>query len=208
MAPALVAAQIDAVFEDMRVDAIKIGMLASAPVARTVAARLRHHGARRIVLDPVLAATTGTPLLHADALAVLREELLPMAELLTPNLVEAAVLLGEPAATDLAAMQASATRLRALGPAWVLLKGGHLAGPHSPDLLLGGDRARVFDAPRIDARGDRGTGCTLAAAIAALLPTRPMPDAVAGAKRYLEEALRASAQLSVGRIRRPLQHCV
>ena len=208
MPAALVAAQIDAVFADARVDAVKIGMLATAPIARVVAARLRHHSARHIVLDPVLAATAGARLLDTDALAVVRDELMPLADLLTPNLAEAAALLAAPAATDLAAMQACAARLHALGPAWVLLKGGHLGGADSPDLLYGADGPQVFHAPRICARGDRGTGCTLAAAIAALRPTQPMPAAVAAGKRYLEAALRASGQLAVGRHRRPLQHRV
>lgn len=208
MPAALVAAQIDAAFEDARIDAVKIGMLATAPIARIVAARLRRHRARHIVLDPVLAATAGARLLDADALCVLRDELLPLAELLTPNLAEAAVLLDLPMAGDLPAMQATAARLHATGPAWVLLKGGHLGGAGSPDVLHGADGARVFHAPRLCAHGDRGTGCTLAAAIAALRPRQSMPAAVSAGKRYVEAALRASGQLAVGRDRAPLQHRV
>jgi len=208
LAPALVAAQLDAVFEDARVDAVKIGMLATAPIARAVAARLRHHRAPRVVLDPVLAASVGTPLLADDALAVLRDELLPLASVLTPNLAEAATLLGEAPAIDLDTMRASAARLHAHGPAWVLLKGGHLPGPRSPDVLSGVDGLHVFDAPRLTVRGDRGTGCTLASAIAALLPTHPVPAAVEAARRYLRQALDASGELSAGRTRGPLQHAV
>ena len=208
LSPALVAAQLDAVFEDVRVDAVKIGMLATAPIARTVAARLRGHRAPRIVLDPVLGASVGARLLAHDALAVLRDELLPLASVITPNLAEAAALLGGAPATDLASMRDDAARLHAQGPAWVLLKGGHLAGPRSPDVLLGGDGMRVFDAPRLAVRGDRGTGCTLASAIAALLPSRPVPMAIEAAKRYVMLALGASGELSVGRTRSPLQHAV
>ena len=206
MPASLVAAQIDAAFEDARIGAVKIGMLANASIARAVAERLRHHRARHVVLDPVLVATAGARLLDADGLHVLRGELLPLAELVTPNLAEAAALLARPAATDLAAMQRSASRLRAFGSAWVLLKGGHLGGATSPDLLQGAEGARVFHAPRQHARGERGTGCTLAAGIAALRTARPMPDAVAAAKRYVEAAMRASDQLTVGRGRGPLQH--
>lgn len=208
MSPALVAAQIDAAFEDARIDAVKIGMLATAAIARVVAARLRRHRARHVVLDPVMAATAGARLLDVDALAVLRRELLPLAELLTPNLAEAAVLLDEPMAGDLCAMQATAARLHATGPAWVLLKGGHLGGAGSPDVLHGADGARILRAPRLGAHGDRGTGCTLAAAIAALRPMHPMPAAVSVGKRYVEAALRASGQLAVGRDRAPLHHGV
>ena len=126
--PAFVAEQIDAIFADVRVDAVKIGMVATAEIATAIADRLRHHGARNIVLDPVMVAKSGHHLLREDAVAALRDTLVPMARVITPNLPEAGVLIGAPAPATLADMQRAVRELHRLGPQWVLLKGGHLTG--------------------------------------------------------------------------------
>lgn len=203
---ALVADQVNAVFDDVRVDAVKLGMLAEAGTVRAVAAVLRAREARHVVLDPVLLASTGDALAGAGMVAALREAMLSQVELLTPNLAEAAALLDEDTAGDVDAMVAQAQRLRALGPAWVLLKGGHLGGVRSPDVLAGADGVQVFDAPRIPTRAGHGTGCTLASAVAALRPRHAMPVAVALAKDYLHAALHAADQLQVGHGSGPLHH--
>ena len=126
--PAFVAEQIDAIFADVRVDAVKIGMVATAEIAAAIADRLRHHASRNIVLDPVMVAKSGHHLLREDAVAALRDTLVPMARVITPNLPEAGVLLGEPEPATLADMQRAVRDLHRLGPEWVLLKGGHLTG--------------------------------------------------------------------------------
>jgi hydroxymethylpyrimidine/phosphomethylpyrimidine kinase len=203
---ALVAAQATAVFDDVRVDAVKLGMLAEADTVRAVAAVLRARAARHVVLDPVLRASSGDTLAGAGMVAALREALLPQVELLTPNLAEAAALLDCAPAGALDAMVEQAQRLRALGPAWVLLKGGHLGGDRSPDVLAGPEGVDVFDAPRILTRAGHGTGCTLAAAIAALRPCHSMQSAVVRAKDYLQAALAAADRLQVGHGSGPLHH--
>ena len=173
--PAFVAAQIDSVFSDLAVNAVKIGMLSNAAVIEAVAAGLERHGARMVVLDPVMVATSGDALLAADAVETLRRALLPRALLVTPNLPEAAALLNEPVAEDEEAMRAQAERLLALGARAVLVKGGHGGGPESVDLFLdAAGRLERFAAPRVDTANTHGTGCTLSSAIAAGL-ARGMP---------------------------------
>lgn len=202
-----VAAQIDTLFADARVDAVKIGMVNTAEVAIAVADRLARHRPPAIVLDPVMVAKSGDPLLAPDAVAALRDRLLPLADVITPNLPEAGVLLDEAPARDLAGMHAAAPRLLALGPTHVLLKGGHLNGADSPDLLIGPKAPRELSAPRIATKNSHGTGCTLSAAIAALIPQRPdIETAIADAKAYLTEALRQSERLDVGRGHGPVHH--
>lgn len=205
--PDFVAAQIDAVFDDVRVDAVKIGMVANAGIIRAVADRLRAHRAQNVVFDPVMVAKSGDPLLDQQAVAALRAELVPLATVITPNLPEAAVLLDRSGGWTAEAMDEALPALRALGPDWVLLKGGHLAGSHeSTDLLSGPSGTQSFSAPRIATKNDHGTGCTLSAAIAALLPRMPMEQAVARAKSYLQGALVAADQLDVGQGHGPLHH--
>ncbi|SOC06981.1 bifunctional hydroxymethylpyrimidine kinase/phosphomethylpyrimidine kinase [Rhodobacter maris] len=206
LAPELVADQIDAVLEDVRIDAVKIGMIANAGIAEAVADRLRHHGARNIVLDPVMVAKSGHALLDPEAVFALRERLVPLAAVITPNLPEAAVLLNRPDDWSLDAMKAALPALLALGSDYVLLKGGHLAGEDSTDLLAGPEGTRAFTAPRIRTTCDHGTGCTLSSAIAALLPHHPMPEAVARAKAYLQAALAQGHRLEVGRGHGPVHH--
>lgn len=203
---ALVAAQVAAVFDDVRVDAVKLGMLAEADTVRAVADELRRRSAHHVILDPVLRASSGQTLARVGVLDALRDSLLPQVELLTPNLIEAAALLGCEPAIDLCAMKAQAQQLCSLGPAWVLLKGGHLEGTRSPDVLAGSGELHVFDAPRINTTADHGTGCTLSAAITALRPIAGMSSAIARAKIYLQEALMAADRLDVGSGHGPLLH--
>jgi hydroxymethylpyrimidine/phosphomethylpyrimidine kinase len=204
--PAFVAEQIDAIFADVRVDAVKIGMVATAEIAAAIADRLRHHGTGNVVLDPVMVAKSGHHLLQADAVAVLRDVLVPMAQLITPNLPEAGVLLGGAEPASLADMQQAVRALYRLGPPWVLLKGGHLSGAESTDLLFDGSTVAELPARRIATQNTHGTGCTLSSAIAALLPRFDTVEAVRRAKSYLTEAIAASGQLSVGGGHGPVQH--
>jgi hydroxymethylpyrimidine/phosphomethylpyrimidine kinase len=204
--PQLVADQIDAVFEDVRVDAVKIGMVATAALAETIAAALKRHGADKVVLDPVMIATSGTRLLRPDAVEAVRDLLIPLSTVITPNLPEAEVLLGAEPSWSLDEMRVRVKDLHRLGCRWVLLKGGHLAGPESVDLLYDGQRTVELTAPRIVTRNDHGTGCTLSSAIAALLPHETVEASVRGAKRYLSGALAAGGMLDVGHGRGPLHH--
>ncbi len=205
--PAFVGDQIDAVFEDVRIDAVKIGMIANARIAETIADRLRHHGARNIVLDPVMMATSGHALIDENATVAVRELLVPLATLITPNLPEAAVLLTREIDWTAEAMRAVLPDLEALGSEWVLLKGGHLqSSAESTDFLHGHGDTITLSAPRIMTRNDHGTGCTLSSAIAALLPSRGMVQGVREAKAFLQDALAASGALDVGHGHGPVHH--
>ncbi len=205
--PAFVASQIDAVFADVRVDAVKIGMLASAGIIGAVAGALERHRPPSVVLDPVMVSKSGARLLEADAVAALRERLLPMADLVTPNLPEAADLLGEPEAASREAMPALAGRLAALGPGAVLLKGGHLGGTESPDCLATAEGHHWLEGARIATPNTHGTGCTLSSAIAARLALgHGLPEAVRDAKAYLSDAIAASGMLEVGSGSGPVHH--
>lgn len=205
---AFVTAQLDAVFQDIHIDAVKIGMLANAGIVRAVAAALSRYQPARIVLDTVMLSKNGHALLAPDAVAALRDELLPLAGLVTPNLDEAAALVGADArAVDEAGMRQQGEALRALGARAVLMKGGHLGGAESPDWLIDDTGAYRLGAERIDVRHTHGTGCTLSAAIAALIPQRPdWLGAVTDAKAYLVGALRESTRLRVGTGIGPLHH--
>jgi hydroxymethylpyrimidine/phosphomethylpyrimidine kinase len=204
--PAFVAEQIDAIFADVRVDAVKIGMVATAAIAAAIADRLRHHAARNIVLDPVMVAKSGHHLLHEDAVAALRGQLVPLANVVTPNLPEAGVLLGSAPPETLADMQHAVRELHRLGPRWVLLKGGHLSGEQSTDLLFDGTTVTELPGRRIDTLNTHGTGCTLSSSIAALLSRYDMVEAVRRAKAYLTAAIAASDRLSVGSGHGPVHH--
>lgn len=205
LSPAIVRAQMEAVFDDLPVGAVKIGMLGDPAVIRAVANGLRGRGVP-VVLDPVMVAKSGDRLLAADALAALRCELLPMANVLTPNLPEAADLLDLPAAADLSARRAQGRALLDLGPDWVLMKGGHTDGPVCHDLLLG-PQPLDLAAPRIATRNTHGTGCTLSAAIAAgLAQGLTVPKAVARAHGWLHRAIAAADQLRVGSGHGPVHH--
>jgi hydroxymethylpyrimidine/phosphomethylpyrimidine kinase len=206
MDPDFVAEQIDAVFDDVRVDAVKIGMVASAEIVSAIADRLVYHGATNVVLDPVMVAKSGDHLLLPDAVDTLRQRLVPLSTIMTPNLPEAAVLLDAPEATDLEEMRVAILRLADLESEWTLLKGGHLQGDESVDILTGPGLSLELRAPRIETRNSHGTGCTLAAAIAALLPRMPVDDAVRQAKAYLSEALAHADELQVGQGHGPVHH--
>ncbi len=205
--PEFIAQQIDAVFDDIRIDAVKIGMLSRPEVIEAVAAGLIRHGVAKLVLDPVMVAKSGDRLLAPEAVATLRERLLPLATLITPNLPEAAVLLAEDPITAESEMADACRRLLALGPEWVLLKGGHLEGPESVDLLIGGEQTQRFAAPRVATANTHGTGCTLSSAIAAgLAQGLDMIEATARAKDYVTAALQAADRLDVGAGHGPVHH--
>jgi hydroxymethylpyrimidine/phosphomethylpyrimidine kinase len=205
--PEFVTAQIDAVFSDLAIDAVKIGMLARADIITAVARGLDHHGARNVVLDPVMVASSGDRLLRGDAVDALRHELIPRAILITPNLPEAAALLGTGIAAHETDMRAQAKRLLAAGAKAVLLKGGHAQGAESADLLLDSNGVVRFAAARIATRNTHGTGCTLSAAIAAgLAKGLNLADAVREAKAYVTAAIAAADRLSIGEGRGPVHH--
>jgi hydroxymethylpyrimidine/phosphomethylpyrimidine kinase len=195
----LVAAQIDAVAEDLRPDAVKTGALGSAAIAEAVAAAAARHDLRPLVVDPVMISKHGHPLLPADAVEALRRTLLPHATLATPNLPEAAALLGGGAIPDEHAMAEAARALRALGPEAVLLKGGHGGGAEVVDLLFDGTACTWLRAPRLDTRHTHGTGCSYSAAIAARLAAG---DALAAAVRtahaWLARAIASAPGLGSG----------
>ncbi len=199
---AFVAQQIDAVFEDLGVDGVKIGMLATPELVRTVADRLRVHArpSLPIVLDPVMIAKSGARLLAEEAVAALREELLPIATIVTPNLPELARLTGRQVETESARL-AAAAEIGALGPA-VLAKGGHAEeseGDELVDLLWTAEAVHRFAQPRIATRSTHGTGCTLSSAIAARLARgEALAEAVGGAIDYLRGAIHAAQPLGQG----------
>jgi hydroxymethylpyrimidine/phosphomethylpyrimidine kinase len=196
--PDLVVAQIEAVATDMPVAAAKTGMLATAAIIRAVSDAVTRLGIRPLVVDPVMVAKSGDRLLDAAAERAYVEALFPRATLVTPNLHEAAVLLGRPIG-DLAAMRKAACDLRALGAGAVLVKGGALAGD-TVDVFCDGDRLVELPAARVDTPNVHGTGCTLSAAIAARLALgADLLDAVRGAKDYLTEGLRRSFAVGKGR---------
>jgi hydroxymethylpyrimidine/phosphomethylpyrimidine kinase len=206
--PEMVAAQIDAVLEDIGADAVKIGMLASAPIVRAVADRLRVHlggTAVPVVLDPVMIAKSGDPLLRDDAVEALIEELLPLVAVVTPNLPELARMTGLPTGTDDERLRA-ADALAACGPA-VLAKGGHAEGGEVVDLLLEGGRVHRFTHPRLHTPSTHGTGCTLSSAIAARLGAGDdLPSAVGGAIEYLHGAMAAAYPVGKGGGHGPVDH--
>lgn len=202
-----VAAQIDSVFSDVRVDALKIGMVHMADVAAVIVDRLQRHEAANIVLDPVMVAKSGDRLLDDAAIETVRDRLLPISTVVTPNLPEAGVLLGRDAPRTLDEMRDAARAIHELGPSYVLLKGGHLEGAISPDLLFGGQDVIELQANRIETKNTHGTGCTLSAAIAALLPRHSsVEEAVKEAKHYITDAIRESGQLDVGHGHGPVHH--
>jgi hydroxymethylpyrimidine/phosphomethylpyrimidine kinase len=204
--PEFVRAQLDTLLVDVRIAAIKVGMLSNAALAAVVAERLAGLGVP-VVVDPVMIAKSGDRLLDAEAIDTLRRLVLPIACVLTPNLPEAGVLLGRAAPTTVEEMRQAAADLHALGPRYVLVKGGHLTGASSPDILFDGRELTELPAPRVPTRNTHGTGCTLSAAIAALLPQRvDVPSAIRDAKAYVSAALLASDQLDVGSGHGPLHH--
>ncbi|MDO4906105.1 MAG: bifunctional hydroxymethylpyrimidine kinase/phosphomethylpyrimidine kinase [Lautropia sp.] len=204
--PDMVGAQLDSVFEDVRVDAVKIGMVGNAGIAAAIAERLARHRPPFVVFDPVMAASTRQSLMNDDDLCSIRQNLLPHVTLLTPNLSEAARLLNTSPATDLAGMRACLPALHALGVQNILFKGGHLDGLDAVDLLSTPDGIRTLTTPRIETRHGHGTGCTLSSAIAALWPYFGLEESVKRAKRFLHAALLHADELTVGHGSGPLHH--
>jgi hydroxymethylpyrimidine/phosphomethylpyrimidine kinase len=204
-APAgFVAAQIDAVAEDIPPDAVKTGMLSSAPIIEVVAEKIRQHGLRNVVIDPVMVAKSGARLLREDAVKALRESLLPLADVVTPNLPEAEDLLGRSLKSD-DDIRKAARELAATGARSVVMKGGHRDGDIVVDILFDGRDFHEFAAPRVKTTSTHGTGCTFASAIASYLAKgESVPDAVRMAKAYLTEALRAA--YPIGRGHGPVHH--
>lgn len=206
VAPGMVAGQIAAIREDIRIDAVKIGMLGSAAIAEAVAGALAGLEAP-VVLDPVMVAKGGDRLLAGDAVAAVRDRLLPMATVLTPNLPEAADLLGGAEAGNRDVMAPQAAALRALGPSAVLLKGGHLCGADCPDLLETAGDALWLEGRRHATRNTHGTGCTLSAALATGLGHgRSLAGAARMAKAYVAAAIAAAGALGVGTGHGPVHH--
>jgi hydroxymethylpyrimidine/phosphomethylpyrimidine kinase len=205
--PAMIAAQLDSVFSDLAVAAVKIGMLSSTLAIGAVAAGLDRHRAANVVLDPVMVATSGDRLLAPEAAHALTRDLLPRALVVTPNLAEAAALTGMPLAQNEDEMRAQADKLIARGANAVLIKGGHAQSPDATDLLVTRAAVARFTAPKIDTQNTHGTGCTLSAAIAAALAKgASLAEAVADAKAYVTAAIAAADELSVGHGRGPVHH--
>jgi len=203
-----VAAQMDAVLSDIGADAVKIGMLFSPELIRTVAAGLKRHDVRTVVLDPVMVAQSGDKLLQDEAIDALKTELIPLATLITPNLPEASVLLGREIATPEDARQA-VTDLAAFGCRNVLVKGGHLESGDSDDTLYLVDEQRLITlrGTRIPTRNNHGTGCTLSSAIAAgLAKGQNVETAVRSAKDYISGAIQAGAEYVIGNGHGPVHH--
>ena len=195
--PAFVARQLRSVLEDFGADAAKCGMLSTAPIIEAIADVLRERPIANLVVDPVMVAKSGDPLLRPDARQALITRMLPLALVVTPNLPEAEALTGMPV-TDRAGMEEAARRIGALGPRHVLVKGGHLKGD-AVDLLWDGRGFQEFSVPRVDSSNTHGTGCTLSAAIAAGLALgHALPDAVARAKSYVTRAIREGFQAGRG----------
>ena len=211
--PDFVTEQLETLVADVRVDAVKIGMLATAELAEAVAAFLRHHPCEVVVLDPVMVATSGDRLLAEDAVTALRA-LLPLASVVTPNLPEAAGLLGVEEAGDTEGMLEQAHALRAIGAQRVLLKGGHRrqagngsADRTATDVLVGPEGTHWLREPWVATDNTHGTGCTLSSALAALRPQRDTwLDAARDAKAWLTAALVASDELEVGHGHGPVHH--
>ncbi|HSK91068.1 MAG TPA: bifunctional hydroxymethylpyrimidine kinase/phosphomethylpyrimidine kinase [Euzebyales bacterium] len=205
--PGFVAQQIDAVLDDIGADAVKIGMLHSADIIVAVAERLAHHGVTQVVVDPVMVAAGGDRLLEDSAVDALTTDLLPLATVLTPNAPEAAVLLGRDDAAVMADLDGAARALADRGPRAVLVKGGHVPGERSVDVLWVDGAVERFTAPRIDTANTHGTGCTLSSAIAAhLAHGRTVRDSVALAKEYMTGAIEAGAAYRLGDGRGPVHH--
>jgi hydroxymethylpyrimidine/phosphomethylpyrimidine kinase len=194
---AIVAAQIDAVVDDIGADAVKTGMLLDAAIVKTVAARIRAHRLRNLVVDPVMVAKSGDLLLRKGAIAALKSKLIPLATVVTPNVPEAEELTGM-RLQRLEDFKEAARRIVAMGAQTVVIKGGHRKGP-ATDLFYDGKKFREFSAPRLRTRNTHGTGCTFAAVIAANLAKGAKPEeAVGRAKRYLTRAIAESYSIGTG----------
>jgi len=209
--PQFVRAQIDTLFADIEIHAVKLGMLGQTGIIEVVADRLGHHKPPHLVLDPVMVSKSGDLLLEQKAIGALREQLLPLATMITPNLPEAGVLLEMRSVETVREMRRVAERLRNMmthgGHRWVLVKGGHLPGNDTIDVLHDGDKMIELPGHRIPTRNTHGTGCTLSAAITALLPQlQDTPEVTKRAKDYLVQAIAHADALRVGQGHGPVHH--
>jgi hydroxymethylpyrimidine/phosphomethylpyrimidine kinase len=205
--PDFVTAQIDAVFADLDVGAVKIGMVVELGIIEAVGSALQRWRPAHVVLDPVMVATSGHQLLSSDAIAALRERLIPRATLITPNLPEAAALLDEPVATSETTIAEQGRQLLAMGCPAVLIKGGHGQGAESIDYLVSREGITPLSAPRVPTRNTHGTGCSLSSAIAAgLAKGENMASAVRDAKAFISAAIAAADRFSVGHGHGPVHH--
>jgi hydroxymethylpyrimidine/phosphomethylpyrimidine kinase len=205
--PEFVTAQMDAVFSDLSIGAVKIGMVAQAGTIEAIEAGLTRWSPKHVILDPVMVASSGDRLLAPEAVAALRSKLIPRASLITPNLPEAAALLDEPIAEGEAAIESQGKRLLELGCSAVLIKGGHGQGAESIDYLITAKAIVALAAPRIATKNTHGTGCSLSSAIAAGLAKREeMEMAVRNAKAWVSAAIAAADRLGVGQGHGPIHH--
>lgn len=203
--PAFVKDQLYAIFEDIDVAAVKIGMLGNADIVEEVANTLEHFKPAHIVLDPVMVATSGDALISSDAVGIMKKRLIPIASVITPNIPEAEKL-SRKAVLD---MEVAAQGMLSLGARAVYLKGGHLKGDMARDVLATCDGVKPYDAPRIDTQNTHGTGCTLSSAIAAFLAHgHTLDEACAKAKSYITHALSRADDLNVGHGHGPVHHGV
>jgi hydroxymethylpyrimidine/phosphomethylpyrimidine kinase len=202
-----VTAQTDAVFSDLAVGAVKIGMVAELSVIGAIAAGLAKWRPKHVVLDPVMVATSGDRLLKTDAIEALRKKLIPLASLVTPNLPEAAALLDEPIAATEGAIADQGKRLLAFGAGAVLIKGGHGRGAESIDYLVTSGGTITLSAPRLTTKNTHGTGCSLSSAVAAgLAKGEDMESAVRNAKAWISAAIASADRFSVGHGHGPVHH--
>ncbi len=209
VSPAFVKEQLETLFTDVRIDAVKIGMISDEEVIEVVAQALERYSPKFVVLDPVMVAKSGDRLMPEGVAEVLKRRLLPLATVLTPNLPEAAVLVNQPEITTREAMPSLANELLQLMQpgAWVLLKGGHLIEKEVPDLLTNGKESHTFTSARIMTKNTHGTGCTLSSALATLLPQSPsVPQATQCAKSYIANAIALADRLEVGHGHGPVHH--
>jgi hydroxymethylpyrimidine/phosphomethylpyrimidine kinase len=206
--PGFAEEQIKAVFDDIVVDAVKIGMLFSADLIQAVARRLRQFKAKNVVVDPVMVAQSGDKLLQDEAVEAIKEHLLPIADVLTPNLPEASVLLKRPI-SGFEEMKQAAADLAGFGSKSILLKAGHLAEGACNDLFYLGpeDRFLILEGERVDTRNNHGTGCTLSSAVASFLAKgQDLASAASSAKTYISSAIRAGAKYRIGHGCGPVHH--
>jgi hydroxymethylpyrimidine/phosphomethylpyrimidine kinase len=200
-------AQIDAVFSDLEIGAVKIGMVAQLASIDVIVDALKRWSPKQIVLDPVMVATSGDRLLAAEAVDALRKKLIPLATIITPNLPEAAALLDEPVAADAAAIERQGQRLLGLGCPAVLIKGGHGQGSESIDYLIRAGGSIALKAPRVATQNTHGTGCSLSSAIAAELARgAELETAVRNAKAFVSAAIASADRFTVGHGHGPIHH--
>ncbi|EIU7880956.1 bifunctional hydroxymethylpyrimidine kinase/phosphomethylpyrimidine kinase, partial [Vibrio parahaemolyticus] len=203
-----VESQLDAVFTDLNIVAVKVGMLADSNIIKVVASKIRQYQPKHLVIDPVMVATSGDLLLEQSAISTLKEELIPLADIITPNLPEGAALTGKPVPQSEAEMSDMIDDLRALGAKAILLKGGHLEeDENSNDLLIMQNSAELISAKRFPTQNTHGTGCTLSSAIASYLGQgNNLHKAVHLGKQYISQAIAHADELEVGKGHGPVHH--